>query len=80
MKSCTDGYSEKKYNDVRRRIPNGIELTLGINFDDNHPQHRYNEEKGFCGEVLSDSHLECRRFIGHKGKHWCFECGESWKK
>jgi len=83
MNSCTSGMSMKEYDTIRRRIPSGIEHELSINFDDDHPDFKNNEIAGFCFNKSSDNHpdnhLECRRKKNHNGKHWCYECGESWK-
>ncbi len=81
MKSCTEGLSDEKYTELHNRIPSGIELELAINYDEDHPQHKINEEKGYCNSDIStneNSHLECKRKKGHRGKHYCFECGFSW--
>lgn len=78
--SCTNGFSDEKYKEFHDRIPGSIELELAIAFDDDHPDYRYAEQRGFCGDELDNgNHLECKRKKEHKGKHWCYECGESWK-
>lgn len=76
--SCTTGMSDAEYDTLHNRLPNKIEAELSIAFDDDHPDYRYAEQRGFCGNQ-KDNHLECKRRKDHKGKHWCFECGESWK-
>ena len=77
MTYCVQGKSEKEIDELRSRIPNFIETQMAVADDEDHSQYNQHKERGWCEKEFVGHH-PCKRLGGHKGKHWCFECGYSW--
>jgi len=79
IKSCIAGLSENKIDELRSRIPSKIETQMSVMQEEEHPQYNYYQEQGgSCDNSIDDNHVPCQRKKDHKGKHYCYDCGESW--
>ena len=70
--------SECKFPTDQSRIPFKIEAQMSVYEEIDHPDYNTHHEKGWC-ENSKEGHDSCIRLRGHRGNHYCYNCGESWK-
>ncbi len=82
MKGCTKDFSDKKLEkhlkSLDRKTSNRINEMID---NESRSQDFLSLDSDICSEShpTDDSHKDCWRKAGHKGKHYCIECGESWE-
>ena len=76
---CTDGLSHKEFKKLQdsfnRTQMNVVDVMVNVMY--------FHEDVSTCGNISIDTddlvHESCLRKEDHKGKHYCIDCGESWK-
>lgn len=71
------GLSDKEFEKLQKSLPMYIKKIIEKMIDNECRSEDWLNKGSLCGHQ-NDDHIACNLIRGHKGKHYCIDCGFAW--